>query len=339
MPEKPSGPKSLKTISVKDRHSKVSVRDFASPPHAGMGVGEFLDGLPRILAGRDLLALADLIAFASSRKKQVLAGLGAHVIKVGLNPVMIAWMKEKILTGLVLNGACVIHDVEIAMWGRTSEDVAPSLDQGTFGSAGETAELINHAVKAGAKTGMGFGLAVAHALKSLKAPFAQQSLLCQALEHKIPLTVHVALGTDIIHMHPSADGSAIGKTSMDDFHQLVSLVGKLEGGVYLNMGSAVILPEVFLKALSLARNQGHKVKDFTTANMDFLRHYRSTVNVVERPVRLGGRGFQLIGHHELNLPLLTAAVFERLPGSNRGPGKKSVKKSRKRPKGSARKQG
>jgi len=277
-----------------------------------MDMGDFLDGLPRILAGTDLMELAGRIANAARRKKEVLAGLGAHVIKVGLNPILISWMENRILTGLAMNGACVIHDVEIAMWGKTSEDVGPSLDQGTFGVAGETADLINRSVTDGAAKGMGFGLAVAKALTEKKPPFAQQSLLCQAIKNKIPVTVHVALGTDIVHMHPSADGSAIGKASLEDFHHLVSRVARLEGGVYLNIGSAVVLPEVFLKALNLARNQGHRIEHFTTANMDFIRHYRSTVNVVERPVRLGGKGIQLIGHHELNLPLLTAAVLEGL---------------------------
>jgi len=298
--------------SVRTRVSKVSVADFAAPLKAGMTVADFLRGLPGILAGRDLRRVAARIATASRAGREVIVGLGAHVIKVGLTPVLVSLMDQGVITALVMNGAGVIHDAEIAVWGNTSEDVGPALDQGMFGVAEETSRLINQAVIQGIPKGLGFGAAVAEALAALNPPHADASLLCQAHRRGIPVTVHVALGTDIVHMHPSADGAAIGEASLRDFHLLAARVARLTDGVYLNIGSAVILPEVFLKALNLARNQGHPVKVFTTVNLDFLRQYRSTVNVVERPVRMGGEGVQLIGHHELNLPLLAAAVLELL---------------------------
>jgi hypothetical protein len=231
---------------------------------------------------------------------------------VGLNPVLIALMQKKAITAMVLNGAGVIHDVEIALQGKTSEEVGPALDMGMFGMADETALFINETVKDAAQRGLGFGQTIGGHLLEASPRYSDKSVLCQAHLLGIPVTVHVALGTDSIHMHPSADGGAFGKTSLTDFRRLVDIVGRLSGGVYLNIGSAVILPEVFVKALNLARNMGHEVKDFTTVNMDFMRHYRPTVNVVERPVRKGGEGFHLIGHHEINIPLLAAAVLERL---------------------------
>ncbi len=312
MSEHRSDPKKIRTASVCNRTSKVSVEHFASPFQPGMTFTEFLDGLPRTLAAGDLRDVAESIVKASRAGREVVVGMGAHVIKVGLNPILISWMEHGILTGLAMNGAGVIHDVETALWGKTSEDVGPALDQGMFGVAEETAALINGAVTEGSEKGLGYGQAVAEKLAEKAPPYADASLLCQAHLRGIPVTVHVALGTDIVHMHESAHGGAIGEASLRDFHCFTDRVANLEGGVYLNLGSAVLLPEVFLKALNLARNRGHKVEVFTTVNMDFIRQYRTTVNVVERPVRLGGRGFQLIGHHELNLPLLSAAVLEGL---------------------------
>jgi len=312
MTERRDDDATIRTASVRDRVSKVAVEDFAVAPEPGMSFARFLRGLPGILAARDLREVADRIVRASQGGKEVLVGMGAHVIKVGLSPVLISWMEQGILTGLAMNGAGIVHDTEIALFGRTSEDVGPALDQGMFGVAEETASLINGAVRDGARRGLGLGEAVAERLARLAPPHARLSLLCSAREHGIPVTVHVALGTDIVHMHESADGAAIGETSLRDFQRFTARVAALEGGVYLNLGSAVLLPEVFLKALNLARNRGHTVKVFTTVNMDFLRHYRTTVNVVERPVRMGGRGYQLIGHHEVNLPLLAAAVLEGL---------------------------
>jgi len=314
MSKKKAGPSELRTLSVKDRFSKVSVEDFASPLVPGMLVRDFLDALPGLLAGRALREVAERIAKAAREQKPVLVGMGAHVIKVGLAPVLVSWMERGIITGLVMNGAGVIHDTEIALWGQTSEDVGPALDEGMFGVAEETAVLINQALSEGSNKGKGFGEAVAQRLAESDPPYADQSLLCQAHQRGLPVTVHVAIGTDIIHMHPLADGAAIGEASLRDFHRLVSQVARLEGGAYLNVGSAVVLPEVFMKALNLARNQGNRVEAFTTVDMDFIKHYRPSVNVVDRPVRMGGRGYQLIGHHELNLPLLAVAVLERLAG-------------------------
>jgi len=324
MSEHPSDTPKIRTASVRNRHSKVSVEDFASSFRPGATFAEFLDGLPRILAADDLRDVALRVVRAARDGKEVIVGMGAHVIKVGLNPVLISWMERGILTGLAMNGAGVIHDVETALWGKTSEDVGPALDRGMFGVAEETAVLINGAVREGLEKGLGYGEAVAARLSEQAPPHATVSLLCQAHRRGIPVTVHVALGTDIVHMHDSAHGGAIGEASLRDFHRLAERVARLEGGVYLNVGSAVLLPEVFLKALNLARNRGHKVEVFTTVNMDFLRQYRSTVNVVERPVRLGGRGYQIIGHHELNLPLLAAAVLEGLAADGRdAPGRPS----------------
>ena len=312
MEPKDSPPKAIRTASVKERFSKVSVDDFASPPGRGGSFREFLEGLPNILAAKDLRTVAQRIVEAHRGHREVIVGMGAHVIKVGLNPLLVSWMDQGIVTGIAMNGACVVHDVEVALFGKTSEDVGPALDQGSFGIAEETANMINGAVKDGAAKGLGFGESVCTGLLAASPPHSSLSLLCQAKERGVPVTVHVALGTDIVHMHPSADGAAIGVASLRDFHHFTGRVAKLEGGVYLNLGSAVVLPEVFLKALNLARNQGNKVEVFATVNMDFLRQYRSTVNVVERPVRMGGEGFQLIGHHELNFPLLTAAVMDLL---------------------------
>jgi len=312
------GHSSLQTTSLKQRFSKVSVDSFASPLRAGMNVAEFLKGLPQILAAENLIQAAAAISRAAMTKKEVIIAMGAHVIKVGLSPVLTTWMDQGIITALALNGAGVIHDVEIALQGKTSEDVGPALDHGMFGVAEDTAAFIHEALAAGVAEGKGYGQAVAEQLSAQNPPYADFSLLCQAWRRGVPVSVHVALGTDIIHMHASADGADIGKASLRDFHQLTRHVANLEGGIFCNIGSAVMLPEVFLKALNLARNQGHKVNVFTALDMDFIKHYRPSVNVVDRPVRLGGQGFQFIGHHELNLPLLTVAVLEALADSSLG---------------------
>ena len=305
-------PSGVTLTSLRTRLSKVSVEDFARPSTPGQSFRQFLEGLPKLLAAKDLLTVADRLVVAHLKQKEVITAIGAHVIKVGLSPLLNALMRDRIITAVVMNGAGVIHDVEIALQGKTSEDVGPALDSGMFGMAEETALLINESVKEAAHNGLGFGQAVGSRLLAMSPPHADQSILCQAQSLCVPVTVHVALGTDIVHMHPSADGGAIGKASLTDFRRLTDIVARLSGGVYLNIGSAVILPEVFLKALNLARNMGHEVTDFTTVNMDFIRHYRPSVNVVERPIRVGGEGFHLIGHHELNIPLLVAAVLETL---------------------------
>ena len=302
----------LNTYSVLGRHSKVSVNDFAKPLHAGMTVRQLLAALPAQLVGIDFPDLVARIATAHQSQRPVILGMGAHVIKVGLNPVLIDLMQRGILTALALNGAGIIHDAEIAMVGRTSEEVAEVLGAGAFGAAQETGEVLNQAIIAGAAQGIGIGQAVGEMLLANSFPHNDQSLLAMAAQLQIPVTVHVAMGTDIIHIHPSVDGAAIGKAGHHDFRVFCRLVSELEGGVYLNVGSAVLLPEVFLKALTVARNLGHHVKQFTTANFDFIRQYRPTTNVVHRPTLEGGKGFNFTGHHELMLPLLAAAVLDEI---------------------------
>ena len=302
----------LHTYSVHDRHSKVTVKDFARPVRAGLSVRELLASLPRQLAGNDFPELVQRVVTAVQEGKPVIFGMGAHVIKVGLNPVLIDLMQKGVISAIALNGAGIIHDAEIAMVGRTSEEVADVLGAGAFGAARETGEVLNGAIKRGADKNIGLGQAVGEALLEQDFPYNDQSLLAQARKMDIPVTVHVAVGTDIIHIHPSVDGAATGKTSHHDFRVFCSLVSRLEGGVYLNVGSAVLLPEVFLKALTVVRNLGHEVKNLTTANFDFIRHYRPATNVVHRPTLEGGRGFNFTGHHELMIPLLAAAVLDGL---------------------------
>ncbi|MGI6657086.1 MAG: hypothetical protein ACOX5Z_09740 [Desulfobulbus sp.] len=302
----------LRTYSVHGRESKVSVRDFARPMEPGMSLCQWFAALPAQLAGNDFPELVRRIATAHRAGKTVLVGMGAHVIKVGLAPVLIDLMRRGIITGLALNGAGIIHDSEIAMAGMTSEDVANVLGDGSFGAARETGEVLNAATRDGANRGIGLGQAVGEALLAHGFPHNDQSLLAMAAKLRVPVTVHVAVGTDIIHIHPSADGAAIGQTSHHDFRVFCRLVSGLEQGVYLNLGSAVLLPEVFLKALTVVRNLGHQVRDFTTANFDFIRHYRPTVNVVQRPALEGGKGFHFTGHHELMIPLLAAALLDEI---------------------------
>jgi hypothetical protein len=305
----------LNTYSVHDRNSKVSIADFAGRTTPGMRVTDLLKCLPAQLAGKDFPELIAHIAASVNNRRPVLLGMGAHVIKVGLNPILIDLMERGLISAIALNGAGIIHDTEIAMVGCTSEDVAEVLGAGAFGAAKETGEMLNDAINQGAKSGMGLGQAVGDALLENDFPHNDQSLLAQARRLDIPVTVHVAVGTDIIHIHPGADGAAIGQTSHHDFRVFCTLVSGLEGGCYLNVGSAVLLPEVFLKALTVVRNLGHEVKRFTTANFDFIRHYRPATNVVHRPTLEGGRGFNFTGHHELMIPLLAAALLDALADS------------------------
>jgi len=311
--------KDLHTYSVHDRHSKVTVADFARPPRPGMTVAELLHGLPGQFAGRDFPELVDRIAAAHLAGRPILVGMGAHVIKVGLNPVLIDLMERGLISAIALNGAGIIHDAEIAMVGRTSEEVADVLGAGAFGAARETGEVLNGAICRGAEKNIGLGEAVGEVLLEQEFPYNDRSLLAQARKMDIPVTVHVAVGTDIIHIHPGADGGAIGQTSHHDFRVFCSLVSGLEGGVYLNIGSAVLLPEVFLKALTVVRNLGYAVNDITTANFDFIRHYRPATNVVQRPTMQGGRGFNFTGHHELMIPLLAAALLDAVAGKSNSP--------------------
>jgi hypothetical protein len=302
----------LNTYSLHERPSKVTVNDFAQPVHPGMTVRELLANLPKQLAGNDLPELVERITASVANKRPVLVGMGAHVIKVGLAPILIDLMERGIISALALNGACIIHDAEIAMVGRTSEEVASVLGAGAFGAARETGEVLNEAINQGAREGIGIGEAVGNALLQQNFPFIRQSVIAQARRLGIPVTVHVAIGTDIIHIHPAANGAAIGQGSHHDFRLFCRLVSALEGGVYLNLGSAVLLPEVFLKALTVVRNLGHVVRCFTTANFDFIRAYRPSTNVVHRPTLEGGKGFHFTGHHELMIPLLAAAIVDRL---------------------------
>jgi len=304
----------IKTISIKNKKMKVHIKDFARPfNQKNISISEFqrfYDSLPKTDGdARNLREIALSIHSAVRKKKPVLAMLGAHVVKCGLSLILIDLIKEGYISALAMNGAVAIHDFEIALFGKTSEDVLSLLKKGLFGMTRETASEMNSAIEEGAKKGLGFGESIGKKIESLKAPNRKASLLFNAYTLSIPATVHVALGTDIIHQHPSVDGSSIGITSMRDFKKITEVVSKLNnGGVVLNFGSAVIMPEVFLKALNLARNIKGKIENFTTCNFDRVQHYRPTVNLVERPVHNGGRGFTLIGSHEILIPLLSLSL-------------------------------
>lgn len=304
-------PSQIKTYSIKGRHSKVSLDTFAKPHQKGASFRSFLDSLPNILSARQFIDVASAIAQARKDNRPVMLGMGAHSIKVGLSPLIIDLMERGVITSLSLNGAGIIHDFEIALNGATSEDVDREIQTGAFGMAEETGSMINGAI-ARALPNEGIGSAVGRMINEGAFPYKNMSLLAAGIRLGIPVTVHVAMGTDIIHMHPSFDGAATGRAAHYDFTTFCSLVSELEGGVYINLGSAVLLPEIFLKAVTLARNLGNEVRCFTTVNMDFMQHYRPNTNVVRRPTQGGGRGFALTGHHELMLPLLAAAVLEQL---------------------------
>jgi hypothetical protein len=305
---KPADLSDLKLSDLEVRSSKVSQGMLGKPWQPGGSFHQFMENLPQALAATDLQEAAQAMAAARRQGRPVILGMGAHVIKVGLSPLLIDALDKSLISGLALNGAGVIHDVEMALAGHTSEDVAESLADGSFGTARQTGEFINQALAKYPESGL--GEAVGRALLQAKPPHVDLSLLAAAARLEAPATVHVALGADIIHMHPSFDGAATGRASHMDFRLLVSQVTGLKGGVFLNVGSAVVLPEVFLKALSAARNLGHEVNDFTTVNLDMIRHYRPLTNVVQRPVLTGGRGIFITGHHEINLPLLLAMVQE-----------------------------
>ena len=305
---KPTDLSGLKLCDLEVRPSKVEHEMLGRPWRKGGSLAEFVDALPGFLAADDLKAVAAAMVRARKKERPVILAMGAHVIKVGLSPLIIAAMEQGFITGLAFNGAGMIHDVEIALSGHTSEDVAEALADGSFGTARQTGEFIAGALARGESHGL--GRAVGRAILEASCPHAGLSLQAAAARLDIPLTVHVSLGADIIHMHPSFDPGAAGRASHTDFRLLISQVAGLKGGVYLNVGSAVMLPEVFLKALSAARNLGNEVKDFTTVNMDMIRHYRPQTNVVHRPVLTGGRGYSITGHHEINLPLLLAMVTE-----------------------------
>lgn len=302
----------LKTVSIHDRKSTVSVKDFAKLSKKGKSFAHFYDSLPNFLAARNFKSLVDAIANARRRKRIVIFMMGAHVIKVGLAPLIIDLMERGVVKAIALNGAGIIHDTEIAMVGRTSEDVGESIRDGSFGMSKETAHFINEAVNSGFAKGVGIGQAVGGRIVRDKLPHRDLSILASGFKLDIPVTVHVAIGTDIIHQHPSANGEAIGEGSLIDFRNFIYSVSRLEGGVAVNFGSAVILPEVFLKAVTVSRNLGFKLKTFTTANFDMISQYRPFQNILSRPTSGGGKGYNIIGHHELMIPLLYRSIIEKI---------------------------
>ena len=311
--EKPLSFGGLKTVPIDERGGKVQVEHFAKPYKKGDGVTGLLDSLPKLLAADAFRGVVDAVRRAKEQKRAILWGMGGHVVKCGLADILLDLMRRGWVTGFVMNGAASIHDFEIAIAGQTSEDVEAVLPDGRFGAAEETGREMNTAISEGARDGLGMGEALGRRLDQLAKPqFAAHSIVASAYRANVPVTVHVAVGTDTPHTHPAADGPAIGATTHHDFRLLCSLARALnEGGVYLNVGSAVVLPEVFLKAVSVVRNLGYPLANFTTVNFDFLQHYRPKVNVVERPhAKSGGHGYAVTGHHELMIPLLAAALIE-----------------------------
>ncbi len=303
----------ITAYSIKDRESKVKQEALAKPYQKGSGIAGLMESIPSILIGKEFNALIDRLVYAVEHNKPVLFMMGAHVIKVGLSPLVIDLMNNKIITGLVLNGAGAIHDIEMAYFGETSEDVGKMLKTGQFGMVQETADLLNGTLAMFSAEKLGFGEVMGKRMTNESPPFKKNSLLWTAYQHNIPATVHVGIGTDIVHQHASAKGALIGEASLRDFRILAELIAQLnDGGVVLLFGSSVLIPEVFLKALTVARNVYGTVKGFTTANFDMIKQYRSLKNVVERPTQDHGTGYTFIGHHEIMLPLLCAALKKSL---------------------------
>ena len=306
--------RNVRTYSLRRRKSLVHIEDFSRPFRPGGSLTEFLRSLPDFLAAKDFRRVVEKIARARRRSKPVILGMGAHPLKVGLSPLIVHWLEQGVLSAVAMNGAGIIHDFEVAFHGQTSEDVASEIGRGAFGMAEETGRFINQAIHEGVANGLGIGEALGRYLSDLNPAFGKYSLLLQAYLRNIPVTVHVTIGADIIHNHPSVSPAAIGEGTYRDFRILASLVAGLnEGGVYLNCGSAVNLPEVFLKCVTLVRNSGLTLQNFTTANLDFIQHYRPTENVLKRPVKNGGRGIAITGHHEITIPLLAAWLVELSP--------------------------
>jgi len=301
----------VRTYPLAERTHKVTLAQFASPVNGAGTLAAFLDGLPGLLGAQTLRDLADAIVTARAGERPVVLAMGAHVIKVGLGPVVVQLLEEGTVTALALNGAGAIHDWEVAAVGGTSEDVPAVLHHGRFGMAAETGEALNGAAAEAAASGAGLGETLGRRIVEANLPHRKVSVLGRAFELGIPVTVHVALGSDIVHQHPSAHGAAIGEATFTDFRRLVTVVSQLSGGVWINCGSAVQLPETFLKALSVAENLGHTIERFATANLDMIRHYRTEENVLRRPTQGKGRAFALTGQHEILLPLLAAAVAHR----------------------------
>lgn len=302
----------IKTTPLKKRMCKVSIKDLAAPMTRKSAFRDLINKMPNVLKANELRYLVDRIIKAKKQNKMVIAMMGAHVIKCGLSPLIIDLMKKGVIKAVALNGAGIIHDSEIAMIGRTSEDVGAGIEDGSFGMARETASFINGAINNGFKKGIGIGEALGEAISKSKFPYVHFSILANGCKYRIPVTCHVAIGTDIIHQHPSANGEAIGEGSLVDFRNFIYSVSKLENGVAINFGSAVILPEVFLKAFTVARNLGHRIRNFTTANFDMIAHYRPHQNILTRPTSLGGRGISITGHHEIMVPLLYRMVIDKL---------------------------
>ena len=300
----------IRTYPVADRANKVAIEAFAKPYTAGASFTSFLDSLPDFLAVQDLRHVVGAIAAAVKNKRPVLLMMGAHSIKVGLNPIIVDAMRRGFVNAVAFNGAGAIHDFELCYQGETSEDVQRGLNDGSFGMADETGRMMNAALADGVARGLGAGRAFGE--MALTFPNRHLSIMATGAELGAPVTVHIGIGTDIIHQHPTTSGADLGEASYRDFKTFAAVCAQLEGGVVLNVGSAVIMPEVFLKALTVARNLGHKVEKFTTATLDMTRHYRPAENVQRRPTALGGRGVYIVGHHELMLPLLFAAVAEAL---------------------------
>ena len=314
MKYRPADLSGVTTYPIAERKNKVSIaRDFAAPVTAGMSVAGLLASLPNQLGAEALNGVIGAVVAAREKGKPVILAMGAHVIKCGLQPVLKTLIEADVITAVALNGAGSIHDYELSLIGETSEDVGAVLHCGTFGMAEETGRDINRALRAGLARGMGYGESVGRFIIENANPHREWSLMATCVERDIPVTVHVALGTDIIHQHPEADGAVIGEATFRDFRLLTSVVADLgDGGVYLNVGSAVLLPEVFLKALSIAQNLGHHVDHFSTANFDMQQHYRPLQNVVKRPTSGKGRGYTITGHHEIMIPLLAAGILDRL---------------------------
>jgi len=300
----------IKTYPLDARRSKAHVSNFAKATTAASTIGAFVDSLPGILAAGDLKTVARTLVDAKRHRRGIVWGLGGHVIKTGVGPILIDLMERGFVSALAANGAAMIHDFEIALIGATSEDVDEALGPGRFGMADETGRVLNELINTGAAEGLGIGQSVTRYLKTADTPFAHASVLCAAARLDIPVTIHVAIGTDIIHMHPAASGSALGDAAIRDFRYFTTNVSRLDQGVYMNCGSAVVLPEVFLKAIALSRNRGIGFSGLTTVNLDFMRMYRAMTNVVARPTVTSRQGYSLVGHHEIMIPLLAAAVID-----------------------------
>jgi len=304
--------KKVKTIEAKDKKFKVDSNDFSKRCKKGASFSEFMETVPKILAGNDFRKSVDAIVSARKNKKEVVFAIGGHVIKCGLSPLIIQMIENDIITAIAMNGASAIHDSEIALFGKTSETVENGIDDGSFGMSRETGILLNDAAKEAQKTNSGFGETLGRKITEMKAKNVHLSILAAAFKKKIPATVHVAIGTDTVHMHPNADGSAIGAATFTDFRIFSDKIANLEGGVYANIGSAVIMPEIFLKAITLSNNLGFKVRKFTAITLDFEKKYRENENVVKRPTMHGGEGFYMVGQHEILLPMLTQAIIEKI---------------------------